>query len=53
MGILSTGPIENNPVNGVRPSQLVTVKVDNRDSANSSVVLIRFNRRIYIGWNQN
>ncbi|MGM0875623.1 MAG: hypothetical protein ACQEWV_12655 [Bacillota bacterium] len=41
MGILSTGPIENRPVGGVRPTQQVTVKFVNRDSANSSTVLIR------------
>ena len=41
MAILSTGPIENRPVGGVRPSQQVTVKIDNHDSANSSSVLIQ------------
>lgn len=41
MAVLSTGPIENTPANGVRPVQLVTVKIDNRDSVNSSTVLIQ------------
>ncbi|ODB59488.1 hypothetical protein A7311_11245, partial [Paenibacillus polymyxa] len=40
MAVLSTGPIANDPVLGVRPTQLVTVKIDNRDSVNSSTVLI-------------
>ncbi|MFA9556957.1 hypothetical protein ACERII_06625 [Evansella sp. AB-rgal1] len=40
MPILSTGPIENNLVNGVRPSQQVTIKIDNRNSANFSIVSI-------------
>jgi hypothetical protein len=31
MAMLSTGPIENSPVNSVRPTQQVTVKIDNRD----------------------
>ncbi|KZZ84245.1 MULTISPECIES: hypothetical protein [Bacillaceae] len=41
MAILSTGPIENNAVAGVRPTQLVTVKIANRDAVNSSTVLIQ------------
>ena len=41
MEILSTGPIENRPVGGVRPTQQVTVKIDNNDSVNSSTVLIQ------------
>ncbi|UQZ33171.1 hypothetical protein C2I18_06135 [Paenibacillus sp. PK3_47] len=32
MAFLSTGPIENNPVAGVRPTQLVTVKIAARDT---------------------
>ncbi|KAF6616607.1 collagen-like protein, partial [Paenibacillus sp. EKM102P] len=40
MSVLSTGPIANDPVLGVRPTQLVTVKIDNRDSVDSSIVLI-------------
>ena len=41
MAVLSTGPIANNPVNGVRPTQQVLVKMDNRDSFDSSTVLIQ------------
>ncbi|KAA8745409.1 hypothetical protein [Paenibacillus sp. UASWS1643] len=41
MAILSTGPIENRPVGGVRPTQQVTVNFVNRDSANSSSVLVQ------------
>ena len=41
MAILSTGPIENRPVGGVRPTQQGTVKIDNNDSVNSSTVLIQ------------
>jgi hypothetical protein len=40
MAILSTGPIDNSAVSGVRPTQQVTVKIDNRDSVNFSTVLI-------------
>lgn len=41
MAILSTGPIENRPVGGIRPTQQVTVKMDNNDSTNSSTVLVQ------------
>ncbi|KAA2301775.1 hypothetical protein FY526_23285, partial [Clostridioides difficile] len=41
MAILSTGPIENNAVSDVRPTQQVTVKIDNRNSLDGSVVLIQ------------
>ncbi len=41
MSILSTGPIENNPVSGIRPSTQVTVKIDNKSSVNSSTVTIQ------------
>jgi len=41
MAILSTGPIENNSVSDVRPTQQVTVKIDNRNSLDGSVVLIQ------------
>ncbi|MEK4526979.1 hypothetical protein NST38_16340 [Paenibacillus sp. FSL H8-0104] len=41
MAILSTGPIENNPVSGVRPTQQLTIKMDNRDLINSADVLIQ------------
>ncbi|WP_198536524.1 collagen-like protein, partial [Paenibacillus sp. DMB5] len=41
MSFLSTGPIENNPVGGVRPTQMVTVRVDNRSDTNASTVSIQ------------
>lgn len=41
MPILSTGPIENNAVSGVRPTQTVTVKVVNRDAMSASAVSIQ------------
>ncbi|WP_338706135.1 hypothetical protein [Paenibacillus amylolyticus] len=41
MAILSTGPIENNPVSGVRPTQQLTIKMDNRDLINSADILIQ------------
>ncbi|WP_189021614.1 hypothetical protein [Paenibacillus albidus] len=40
MAVLSTGPIENNPVNGTRLTQLVTVRIVNRDPVSSSYLLI-------------
>ncbi|WP_246318262.1 BclA C-terminal domain-containing protein [Paenibacillus taichungensis] len=42
MAILSTGPIENNisGVTGTRPTQFVTVKIDNRDSIDVYSVLL-------------
>ena len=40
MALLSTGPIENNPVSGVRPTQQITIKFDNRDSVISSTILV-------------
>lgn len=40
MAILTTGPIVNTPVNGVRPTQTVTVKIINNDAVGSSNVLI-------------
>ncbi|WP_404332370.1 hypothetical protein [Mesobacillus maritimus] len=41
MSIYSTGPIENNPVNGVRPTQQVTVKIENKNSEDFSTVSIQ------------
>ncbi len=41
MAVFSTGPIENNPVSGVRPTQQVTIKMVNRDSVNTFTVLIQ------------
>jgi hypothetical protein len=40
MTILSTGPIENNAVGGVRPTRQVTVKIVNRDDTNISNIII-------------
>lgn len=41
MAILSTGPIENNAVSGVRPTQRVTVKMVMRNATGSSSVSIQ------------
>ncbi|MGP0580130.1 hypothetical protein ACTP13_24450 [Paenibacillus peoriae] len=41
MAVLSTGPIENSPVSGVRQIQQVAVKMVNRDLVNSSTILIQ------------
>ncbi|MFD2410881.1 hypothetical protein ACFSX3_13415, partial [Paenibacillus rhizoplanae] len=41
MAFLSTGPIENNPVSGVRPTQQVTVKIDNRSVSSAFSVSIQ------------
>lgn len=41
MAILSTGPIENNAVSGVRPTQSVTVKIVKRNAGSSSTVSIQ------------
>lgn len=41
MAFLSTGPIENNPVNGIRPTQQVTVKMDNRSAVSASSISIQ------------
>ncbi|KAF6614267.1 MULTISPECIES: hypothetical protein [Paenibacillus] len=41
MTLLTTGPIENSPVSGVRTIQQVTVKMVNRDLVNSSTILIQ------------
>lgn len=40
MSFLSTGPIENNAVGGLRPTQQVTVKIDNRSDTMSSLVTV-------------
>ncbi|CAM4518554.1 hypothetical protein [Paenibacillus typhae] len=40
MALLSTGPIENTPVSGVRPTQQLTVKFDNRDATIFSTILV-------------
>ncbi|MGV2962535.1 exosporium glycoprotein BclB-related protein [Paenibacillus sp. AGC30] len=41
MSFLSTGPIENNAVSGVRPTQTVTVRIDNRSDVSNSTVQIQ------------
>ncbi|AIQ54469.1 exosporium glycoprotein BclB-related protein [Paenibacillus sp. FSL R7-0331] len=41
MSFLSTGPIENNMVAGVRPTTQVTLRVDNRSSSVASNVLVQ------------
>ncbi|GAB1157588.1 hypothetical protein YWY31_36130 [Paenibacillus illinoisensis] len=41
MSFLSTGPIENNAVNGVRPTQTVTIRIDNRSDVTASSVQIQ------------
>ncbi|WP_342570735.1 exosporium glycoprotein BclB-related protein [Paenibacillus sp. FSL R5-0749] len=41
MSFLSTGPIENNAVSGVRPTQTVTVKIDNRSNVATSTIQIQ------------
>ncbi|WP_310829954.1 hypothetical protein [Paenibacillus pedocola] len=40
MAILSTGPVENNPVSGVRPTQSVTVRIVNLSSVSTAGLLI-------------
>lgn len=41
MSIISTGPIENNPVAGVRPTQLVTVRLVSRAAVEAISVVIQ------------
>ncbi|WP_340024827.1 hypothetical protein MHI24_06795 [Paenibacillus sp. FSL K6-1096] len=41
MAFLSTGPIENNPVNGTRPTQQVTVRIVNRSVESASSISIQ------------
>ena len=41
MSFLSTGPIENNSVSGVRPTQSVTIRIDNRSDAVTSTIQIQ------------
>jgi hypothetical protein len=40
MAILTTGPIVNTPISGVRLTQTVTIKIVNNDPVNTSTVLI-------------
>ncbi|MEK5030392.1 exosporium glycoprotein BclB-related protein [Paenibacillus sp. FSL R7-0302] len=41
MSFLSTGPIENNRVNGVRPTTQVTVRIDNRSDTTASTITVK------------
>ena len=41
MATLLTGPIENRPAGGIRPTQQVTVNFVNQDSVDSSTVLVQ------------
>ncbi|WP_339319167.1 hypothetical protein [Paenibacillus sp. FSL R10-2734] len=41
MALFSTGPIDNSPILGVRQTQIVTVKVVNRDSLNPYHLVIQ------------
>ncbi|WP_366348779.1 hypothetical protein [Paenibacillus amylolyticus] len=41
MSILLTGPIENNPVSGVRPTQQVTIKLVSQTDVDSVTVSIQ------------
>ncbi|MEC0108533.1 exosporium glycoprotein BclB-related protein [Paenibacillus taichungensis] len=41
MSFLSTGPLENNSVSGVRPTQSVTVRMDNRSDVTASTIQIQ------------
>ncbi|MDR6723317.1 BclB C-terminal domain-containing protein [Paenibacillus amylolyticus] len=41
MSFLSTGPIENNSVNGVRPTESVTIRIDNRSDTVTSTIQLQ------------
>jgi hypothetical protein len=41
MALFSTGPIDNSPILGIRQTEMVTVKVVNRDSLNSYNLVIQ------------
>ncbi|WP_433753396.1 collagen-like triple helix repeat-containing protein [Paenibacillus amylolyticus] len=41
MAILLTGPIDNSPVNGVRPTQTVSIKIENQNAVNAATVLVQ------------
>jgi hypothetical protein len=41
MSLLSTGPIDNNMVAGVRPTTQITVRVDNRSDVMFSTVSVQ------------
>ncbi|WP_434067166.1 collagen-like triple helix repeat-containing protein [Paenibacillus sp. JJ778] len=53
MAILLTGPIDNSPVNGVRPTQIVSIKVENQSVVNAATILVQgysliTNRALYV-----
>ncbi|MDU0200924.1 hypothetical protein ACYEXS_33825 [Paenibacillus sp. MAH-36] len=41
MAVLSSGPIENNAISGMRPTQQVTILIDNSDTVNSATLIIQ------------
>ncbi|MBT2282728.1 hypothetical protein J7E78_04145 [Paenibacillus polymyxa] len=41
MAILLTGPIDNSPVNGVRATQTVSIKIENQSAVNAATILIQ------------
>ncbi|TYS14123.1 hypothetical protein FZC78_19970 [Rossellomorea vietnamensis] len=41
MAVISSGPIENNPVNGTRPTTQVLVKIINTSAVSAATVLIQ------------
>lgn len=41
MTLLSTGPLENNAVGGVRPTTQVTVRIDNRSNVSAYTVVLQ------------
>ncbi|GAK40758.1 hypothetical protein TCA2_3248 [Paenibacillus sp. TCA20] len=41
MAILSTGPVQNNPVSGVRPTQQVTIRLVSRAAVDSLTVSVQ------------
>ncbi|WP_342345643.1 collagen-like triple helix repeat-containing protein [Paenibacillus sp. CFBP 13594] len=53
LAILLTGPIDNSPVNGVRPTQIVSIKVENQSVVNAATILVQgysliTNRALYV-----
>lgn len=40
MALLSTGPIDNSPVLGVRPTKTVTIRIVNRSATENSTVVV-------------
>lgn len=41
MALLSSGPIDNSPVLGIRPTKIVTIKIVNRSAVNVSRLVIQ------------